>query len=172
MSRIFLSSPRVLVKLICIGTASKNACLRNRSFDFGSIGDPVMNKSYGICAFSTKSGQLPSGSYLLDPPHTLPLLAYTDPPQPLPPDPSPLGLYLPRPSPPQSEFRFQPLHQDWRSFDPSQAMDVFCSDCWVSFLVFSVFLCFLRETECPLVWTWLTIHLKKNKLLLDQDWSK
>ena len=59
---IFASTRTLLIKLICVGTASKHADLQIRRLDFWSMGAPPRDNFVRNLCFSTKSGYPPSGS--------------------------------------------------------------------------------------------------------------
>ena len=85
---IFLSSPTLLIKLICFGSTSKSQYISSKCYGFWSIDDPHQEKSVqNFCFFDQ----------IRVPPL---LLADTYPPLPsprlpTPPDPSLRGVYLP-----------------------------------------------------------------------------
>ena len=57
MQMIFLSSPILLIKLICVGTAPTSQYLEKILYGFWSDGDPRQEQIVsGFFVFSTKSG--------------------------------------------------------------------------------------------------------------------
>ena len=59
MSMIFQTSPTLLIKLTCRGTASKMHIFENKFLDLWLIGDPRRENAIRNLCFSTKSGDPP-----------------------------------------------------------------------------------------------------------------
>ena len=67
---ILLSNPTLLIKLICVGTASKSEYLSSKFYGFLSIGDPRQETIVEQLCFSAKSGYPPSKGIPSTPQHT------------------------------------------------------------------------------------------------------
>ena len=87
---MILSSPRLLWKLICVGTASENTYLKKHNYDFLSTGDPRREKIVRILCF-------PLGLSLIPPNPSLP---------------APLGLYRYL-TPPPNPIPWYPWKMTW-----------------------------------------------------------